>query len=54
MFSPIILQRDAGTLNYLARKTHIGGLSLTMLKIIWKLPKQSHARRSTIMKLITG
>ena len=25
-----------------------------MLKRIWKLPQQSHARRSTIMKLITG
>ena len=32
MFSPIILRRDADTLNYLARKQHIGGLSLTMLK----------------------
>ena len=54
MSSPIILRRDADTLNYLARKQHIGGLSLTMLKSIWKLPQQSYARRSTIMKLITG
>ena len=54
MSSPIILRRDVDTLNYLARKQHIGGLSLTMLKSIWKLPQQSHARRSTIMKLITG
>ena len=52
--SPIILRRDADTLNYLAHKQHISGLSLTMLKRIWKLPQQSHARRSTIMKLITG
>jgi hypothetical protein len=34
MSSPIILRRDADTLNYLARKQHIGGLSLTMLKSI--------------------
>ena len=54
MSSPIILRRDADTLNYLARKQHIGGLSLTMLKSIWKLPQQSYARRSIIMKLITG
>ena len=55
MSSPIILRRDADTLNYLARKQHLGGgLSLTMLNKIWKLPQQSHARRSTIMKLITG
>jgi hypothetical protein len=32
MSSPII--RDADTLNYLAQKQHIGGLSLTMLKRI--------------------
>ena len=54
MSSPTILRRDADTLNYLARKQHVGGLSLTMLKIIWKLPQQSYVRRSTIMKLITG
>jgi hypothetical protein len=52
--SPIILRRDADTLNYLARKQRISGLSLTMLNSIWKLKKQSHARRSTIMKIITG
>ena len=34
MSSLIILRRDADTLNYLARKQHIGGLSLTMLKSI--------------------
>ena len=54
MSSPIILRRDADTINYLAHKRHIGGLSHTMLKRIWKLPQHSHARRSTIMKLITG
>ena len=54
MSSPIIVRRDADTLNYLAHKQLIGGLSLTMLKNIWKLPQHSHARRSTIMKLITG
>ena len=54
MSSPIILRRDVDTLNYLTHKQHIGGLSLTMLKSILKLPQQSHARRSTIMKLITG
>ena len=35
MSYPVILRRDADTLNYLARKQHIGGLSLTMLKSIW-------------------
>ena len=54
MSSPIILRRDGDSLNYLARIQHICGLSLTMLKCIWKLPKQSYARRSTIIKLITG
>ena len=44
MSSPIILRRDADILNYLARKQHIGGLSLTMLKSIWKLTKQSYAQ----------
>ena len=54
MSSPIILRRDADTLNYLARKQHFGGLSLTMLNKIWKLPQRSHGWHSTIMKLITG
>ena len=35
MSSPIILRRDADTLNYLNRKQHLGGLSLTMLNKIW-------------------
>ena len=38
MSSPIILRRDEATLNYLAHKQRLGGLSLTMLKNIWKLP----------------
>jgi hypothetical protein len=54
MSSLIILRRDADTLNYLDRKNHIDGISLTMLKSIWKLQKQSYARRFTIIKLITG
>jgi hypothetical protein len=54
MSSPIILRRDADTINYLNRKQQISGLSLTMLNSIWKLKQQSYARRSTIMKLITG
>ena len=54
MSSPNILRRDADTLNYLAHKQHIGGISLTLLKSIRKLPQQSYARRATILTLITG
>ena len=54
MSSPIILKRDLTTLNYLANKHNLQGLSLRMLQKIWKLHQQSYARRATILKLITG
>ena len=52
--SPIILQRDTTTQNYLAHKRSLQGLSLQMTRKIWKLHQQSFARRATIIKLITG
>jgi hypothetical protein len=54
MSSPIILKRDLTTFNYLANKRNLQGLSLHMLQKIWKLHQQSYARRTTILKLITG
>ena len=52
--SPIILKRDTTTLTYLANKRSLQGLSLHMTRKIWKLHRLSFARRSTIIKLITG
>ena len=52
--SPIILKRDTTTLTYLANKRSLQGLSLQMTRKIWKLHQQSFARRTTILKLITG
>ena len=52
--SPIILKRDTTTLTYLANKRSLQGLSLQMTRKIWKLHRQSFARRATIIKLITG
>ena len=52
--SPIILKRDTTTLTYLANKRCLQGLSLHMIRKIWKLHQLSFARRSTIIKLITG
>ena len=53
MSSPIILKRDADTLNYLNRK-QLAGLSLPIANKIWQLIQRLYLRRSTIMKLITG
>ena len=52
--SPIILKRDTTTLTYLANKRSLQGLSPHMTRKIWKLHQLSFARRSTIIKLITG
>jgi hypothetical protein len=52
--SPIIIKRDTATLTYLANKRSLQGLSLQMTRKIWKLHQQSFARRTTIIKLITG
>ena len=52
--SPIILKRDTTTLAYLANKRSLQGLSLHMTRKVWKLHQLSFARRSTIIKLITG
>ena len=41
-------------LTYLANKSSLQGLSLQMTRKIWKLHQQSFARRTTIIKLITG
>ena len=54
MSSPIILKRDMTTFTYLANKRNLRGLSLHMMQKTWKLHQPSYARRTTILKLITG